>query len=227
MTKEQFWLNVSAPNEDGCMLWERAKFKRGLGYGVANLKSVQQAAHRLAWKHTYGDIPDKMCVLHKCDVPLCCNPKHLFLGTHQDNMRDRDAKGRNACGQRNGMSKLTEAQVFNIHALRKDGVSTKAIAARHGVDRSTINLIVRGKLWKEVYNSLPYNPEEIYSMIIPERSVTKGADCRASKLTEGAVKDIRWLATQRVKYAVLSRRFGVTRMTIHRVVTRKSWKHVK
>jgi hypothetical protein len=51
-------------------------------------------AHRYAYAWLYGDIPGGMQVLHRCDVRLCVNPDHLFLGTQLDNMRDMCAKGR-------------------------------------------------------------------------------------------------------------------------------------
>jgi len=49
--------------------------------------------HRLVWMLFNGD-PGEMHVLHRCDMPACCNPEHLFLGTHLDNMRDMDEKNR-------------------------------------------------------------------------------------------------------------------------------------
>jgi hypothetical protein len=52
-------------------------------------------AHRAAWVEAHGDIPEGMFVLHQCDNRACVNVAHLFLGTHQDNMDDRESKGRN------------------------------------------------------------------------------------------------------------------------------------
>ncbi len=51
-------------------------------------------ASRLVWTVKKGPIPDGLCVLHTCDNELCINPKHLFLGTFQDNTDDMISKGR-------------------------------------------------------------------------------------------------------------------------------------
>ena len=76
----------------GCWLWLRGVHNTGYGQATVNNKSV--TAHRLSWVLQNGDIPGGLCVLHKCDVRLCVNPGHLFLGTHQDNTDDKMVKGR-------------------------------------------------------------------------------------------------------------------------------------
>jgi hypothetical protein len=77
---------------DGCWLWTGAPAQWGYGqFGMANKHWL---AHRVSWFFHNGPIPDGMFVCHRCDVPLCVNPDHLFLGTHQDNMDDMRAKRR-------------------------------------------------------------------------------------------------------------------------------------
>lgn len=76
----------------GCWLW--TGFLSKLGYGELTRHGKKAAAHRVAYTIWIAEIPDGMHVLHKCDVPACCNPEHLFLGAHADNMRDMAQKGR-------------------------------------------------------------------------------------------------------------------------------------
>jgi hypothetical protein len=94
----RFWSKVdSSAGPDACWPWlAKARAQSGEGYGnfaIRNGKYVH--AHRFAWQLTNGPIPSGLQGCHKCDNPLCCNPRHLFLGTHQDNMDDMHAKGRN------------------------------------------------------------------------------------------------------------------------------------
>lgn len=77
-----------------CWLWSGATFPNG--YGATS--GGEQLAHRASWRHYNGPIPKGMQVLHRCDVPACVNPEHLFLGTAADNHKDKVAKGRQARG---------------------------------------------------------------------------------------------------------------------------------
>ncbi len=77
---------------DECIEWHGAKHRNG--YGLVRIDGVGFKVHRAVWTLVKGEIPKGMHVLHTCDNPPCFNIKHLFLGTHIDNMRDRKAKGR-------------------------------------------------------------------------------------------------------------------------------------
>ena len=78
----------------GCWIWTKATNERG--YGVFKVFGTRRQikAHRATYQEFVGAIPEGMDVLHRCDNPPCCNPEHLFLGTHADNMRDCARKGR-------------------------------------------------------------------------------------------------------------------------------------
>lgn len=117
----------------GCWLWKI--LSRG-GYGAA-WSSKPITAHRLAWTATHGPIPDGMQVLHRCDVRRCVNPDHLFLGTHAENMADRNSKGRQASlkGEAHPNAKLTAEDVI---AIRTASEPLRVLAERYGVKRSTV-----------------------------------------------------------------------------------------
>ena len=93
--------------------------------------------HRLAYELTHGVIPKGKCVLHRCDTPRCCNPRHLFVGTQTDNMNDRHMKGRTHC-------KLSDANIREIRAMAKYRTK-RAIAKRFGVNEGYIGHVLAGR----------------------------------------------------------------------------------
>lgn len=91
---QRFWDYVDrSGGPDACWPWLRARSRRVRGYGRFTQDGVGRDAHREAWERTHGPVPAGLFVLHTCDVPHCCNPAHLYLGTQTDNMRDRKARG--------------------------------------------------------------------------------------------------------------------------------------
>lgn len=136
----------------GCWLWTGSK--NSDGYGTVRADERISLAHRVAWQLAFGLIPNGMCVLHRCDMPACVRPDHLWLGSHQDNMRDRDRKGRSGSekrnGERHGRAKLTEKAIVAIRQAYAMGVSQYALARRFNVNSGTINGIVRRITWVHV-----------------------------------------------------------------------------
>lgn len=150
-TVDRFLSKVRPVGE--CLEWQGYSLKRKWsGYGIITMNRKQYRTHRFAWIIKNGFIPDKLCVLHKCDNQKCVNPEHLFLGTLVDNNLDRDKKNRNVAvyGDKNGNSKLTVEAVKMIKAYIKDDYSYAWIAKQFGVRWQNIQAIAKGRTWKNV-----------------------------------------------------------------------------
>lgn len=104
--EDRLWPRVRK-DESGCWLWTGAKKQGGYGKISAGGDNGWVLTHRVAWELTNGLIPAGLMVCHRCDVPACCNPGHLFLGTARDNMQDMIAKGRHCHGE--AMSRAVKA----------------------------------------------------------------------------------------------------------------------
>lgn len=134
-------------NATGCIVWTGATDKNG--YGKITVKYKVLRAHRVAYEEHIGAIPDGLVVCHRCDNPACINPRHLILGTHADNIADRDAKLRHvpAPGESNGMAKLTDD---DIRAIKTATGSQREIAAAFGICQQNVSQIKRGIRWKHI-----------------------------------------------------------------------------
>jgi predicted XRE-type DNA-binding protein len=100
----------------------------------------------MAWEFANGPIPKGKCVLHRCDNPSCCNPDHLFLGSHKDNTQDAIRKGRFKFNL--PKPKLTSNQVEEIRTLYGSVDYTQSeLAEKFGVHQSQISRIVRRLRW--------------------------------------------------------------------------------
>ncbi len=168
----RFFSKLKLEPETGCLIWSGGVISR---YGVVYSTAGKFRAHRVAAylagmiDHPRG-VPSghgqgAINVLHRCDNPLCCNPEHLFVGTHQDNMDDMWAKGRSVqqkfvgppkklirrkrqypTGDKHHLSKLTDAQVADIRVWYAAGIYSQGEMARmFGVTQSNISYICRNK----------------------------------------------------------------------------------
>jgi len=137
---------------DTCWFWT-GKTWPVTGYG----RLGRQRAHRLAYELFVGPIPNGRgfhgtCVCHTCDVRLCVNPAHLWLGTNGDNLRDMRDKGRLVAprGAAHPRAKLTDDRVREIRKLREAGLSLEALRERFGVTTSVLSGICRRTRWAHV-----------------------------------------------------------------------------
>lgn len=162
--------SIPEPNT-GCWLWLGGVNRSGYGrvYVGGGSLAPKKLAHRWAMEmHSGEPVPAGMCVLHRCDVPSCVNPAHLWLGTQRDNVADRVAKGRNGAargenssprrfpgsmkrpGEQNALAKLTDAEARQIKACLREGETPRALAGRFGVIARTIKRIATGFTWRHV-----------------------------------------------------------------------------
>lgn len=151
MTELERLMNKVHKDESGCWLWTGAKktCRRGTHrYGWLTLKGKQMNAHRAMWILTKGEISNGILVCHKCDVPSCVNPDHLFLGTTADNMQDMRNKGRHP-GNWRGNPKLDIESVRQIRALLADGRKQSDLAKMFDVTTDSISNINTGKTWSQ------------------------------------------------------------------------------
>jgi hypothetical protein len=143
--KERFWGKADASGE-GCWEWIGALNN---WYGWFSVNGFPKHAHRVAalLSGKISSLDEELHVLHHCDNPKCCNPKHLFLGTNADNVADKVKKGRcgfkRQQGQCNGMAKLSDEHVKEIrHLYESSELSQSKLAQMYGVRQPHISRIV-------------------------------------------------------------------------------------
>lgn len=114
------------------------KYRDAHGYGRIPFQGKSHKAHRVAYLRAFGDFDKKLHVRHTCDNPPCCNPDHLILGTHADNMGDMAKR------ERSGRRKLSNAQRLQIKRLYAErGERIVDLATQFLVSRQTIHRLVK------------------------------------------------------------------------------------
>lgn len=145
-------LAMPEPNT-GCWLWTGCVNRGGYGmvsaYCLFGGKSVRVGlATRLAYYIYNGEFDLRLFVLHRCDVPGCVNPDHLYLGDAAQNSADMVSRDRSKKGFNHGMSKLDDKQVLQIRSIV--GKKQYEIAEMFGVTKEAVGLIIRRQRWKHV-----------------------------------------------------------------------------
>lgn len=214
---ELFWRKVDIRGEDEC--WP---FKPGVNKGrygnflIPGEPSKVISANRLAWILTNGHIPDGLCVLHKCDYPPCCNPKHLFVGTKKDNSDDMISKGRKflPVGELSPTAKLSAQQVIEIRQRYHPDKTTYALMAKeYGVSEISIRSAVTGVTWKNI----PLEPKK-------KGVYLKGEKHPMAKLSDNDVLKIRELRKNGVTMKSIAAQMGIPLHATYRAMYR--WKHL-
>ena len=162
-TPENFWRRVVRGADDACWGWQGARTSSGYGNLTWHGEHVQ--AHRVAYYLYYGGVSlltgfrlegrakqYKRFVLHTCDNRLCCNPKHLFLGSMRANLLDAYHKGRKVQPRsKHANAKLTPKQVRELRAAYDSGgVHQVDLALQYGVSQKAVSLIVRRESYRDI-----------------------------------------------------------------------------
>jgi hypothetical protein len=162
--KEKFLKRVDSGNPDRCWPWMGAI--NANGYGCVRISGRLERSHRVAWVVAGLEFNKELpLILHRCDNRRCCNPKHLFVGTHLINQRDAIAKGRarKAIGEDCGSAKLTREKAEEIRLLYESGkVTKKYLSDKFGVCQTTIGSIIAGTTWARK----PSRPDEVSGMLV-------------------------------------------------------------
>lgn len=151
---------VTSGTPDECWPWIGSREKKGYGSLSATVRGRYSGfkAHRVAFYMATGVDPINSSVCHSCDNPPCVNPAHLFIGTHDDNMKDMARKKRGRyCpddrrlkGESLPFTKLTEDSVRLLRTLPAGWINMSQVARDLGVDRSTISNVVNYIDWRHV-----------------------------------------------------------------------------
>lgn len=142
------YLHDRMQKTDTCWLWKGAVKNK---YGKAVYRQKEWLAHRLSYEIHKGAIPEGLLVRHTCDNPLCVNPEHLLLGTHQDNSDDKLARNRQLRGMSINTNVLCAAEVRQLLDLTKSGMfSLRKLASLYNIHHSTVYDLVSGRTWKHL-----------------------------------------------------------------------------
>lgn len=137
--------SIPEPNS-GCWFWLGSV--QSSGHGRLKVDGITTPAHRVSWTAFNGD-PGALHVCHSCDMPSCVNPEHLFLGTCADNHADRNAKGRQALGEKHGRATISAEQATAIH---ESTVPVAELARAYGISWSQAKRIKTGNSWAHLFN---------------------------------------------------------------------------
>lgn len=144
--------NVMPEPNTGCWLglWKTTH----LGYCQSKKRTVDgyllRGAHRISYYLHFGVFDYSLNVCHKCDVPCCVNPEHLFLGTMTENMLDKQRKGRSVRGQDCHTSKISPNDVIKITELRRLGFSSIKLSRLFGIHKTSVMDILKGRSWAHI-----------------------------------------------------------------------------
>ncbi len=152
-TLERFWNKIKFGELNECWEWQATRFPNGYGCFKIRENNIGHSvgAHRVIYEAMFTDFDKTLQVLHSCDNKRCVNPNHLSMGTLQDNMADKNSKGRQAFGGRHGRSKITDEQARIIKTRLSHGFRNMDICREFNISQHIVSGIRRGIKWKHIY----------------------------------------------------------------------------
>jgi hypothetical protein len=82
-TIHDFWNSVDIKGEDEC--WPFLGYCNKKGYGQFRLNGKLRPPHIISFEATNIRRSKGSIIMHSCNNPPCCNPKHLVEGTYAEN----------------------------------------------------------------------------------------------------------------------------------------------
>jgi HNH endonuclease len=155
--RERFAAFVVVPDDpDACRDWSGAKAPKGYGLiGSTADGGERWIASRFSWVLHHGSIPEGLSVLHRCDNPPCCNPRHLYLGTIPENNADMHRKGRGyvpprRSGEGHPRARLTESLVRELRRHYAAGKGSHVLSREYNLPHTTVHHVLKGHTWKHL-----------------------------------------------------------------------------
>lgn len=216
-TKYATRISVGAPGD--CWLWLGAKASAGYGHGHRN--NVHFYAHRAAYESQHGEGSAAGWVIrHTCDNPPCCNPGHLLIGTHADNMADMVERGRrNAVfGERVNTARMSECDVLEARRLAAAGSPVVDVARMFSLEYGAMRALIKGQTWRHLPGAVP-NPTKAIGRYAPPA-------IRGKLISIDDVRSIRSALSEGQSGRALAKTYGIHPATISAIKTRRIWADV-
>jgi len=143
--REKILKNIEKTEKD-CWLYKKSTSGE---YSKLRWEGKWHSAHRISYEAFVGPIPKSKWVCHKCDIPKCVNPVHLFIGSASDNRKDAVKKKRIPMGEQNHFTKFTDVQVEEMRLLKKEGCTYERLARIFNCSFTYVKYIMSNKIRKE------------------------------------------------------------------------------
>ena len=181
----RFWSKVDVTSQiKQCWEWRGAtRGKAGDGsYGRMKVGGASLTASRIAWEIYHGEDLGEYSALHRCDNPACCNPLHIYAGSHEENRKDLQFANATKGLRISPKKRLDARSVSLIKAAISQGISDEQIAADAGLTIRTVADIRRGDRWANV------QPREQHIKQIEDRIMGRSGHSHAARQAQKAAR---------------------------------------